>query len=179
MERDLFAATDNEVLIVAADGVSRDQIAELAASYNAEIVGEIEYSGDYQLRLTTFPENIESVVESISADYRVASASPNYFSSVSGEGDLGEFYYGREWDGEFKGLFQIHNKSWGFDHINTTEAWNELYEHSADVSPVKVGVCDNGFSPNHPDLEFAERADCCDIQRVGHIGAVHFRDVEP
>ena len=148
--------TDNEVLIVAADGVSRDQIEELASSYNAEIVGEIEYSGDYQLRLTTVPENIESVVESISADYRVASASPNYFSSVSVEGDLGEFYYGREWDGEFKGLFQIHNKSWGFDHINTTEAWNELYEHSADVSPVKVGVCDNGFSPNHPDLGFAE-----------------------
>lgn len=147
--------SDNEVLIVAADGVSRDQIAELAASYNAEIVGEIEYSGDYQLRLTTVPENIDSVVESISADYRVASASLNYFSSVSGEGDLGEFYYGREWSGEFKGLIQIHTKSWGFDHINTTAAWNELYEHTADVSPVKVGVCDEGFSANHPDLGFA------------------------
>ena len=146
---------DNEVLIVAADGVSREQVAELAASYNAEVVGEIEVTGDYQLRLSAAPDDIDSIVESISAEPIVDSASLNYVAAISSEGDIGNFYYGREWEGEFKGLIQSHNKSWGFDYISTQAAWNELDQHSADVDPVKVGVCDEGFSSTHPDLGFA------------------------
>ena len=147
---------DNEILIVAADGVTHDQVDELASSYNAEIVGEIAFSGDYQLRLSTTPDEIDSIVENISAEPIVASASLNYVTPLSGEGDVGNFYYGREWKSEFRDFLPIHKKSWGFNNINTIAAWNELYMHSDDVTPVKVGVCDAGFSSRHPDLGFAQ-----------------------
>ena len=146
---------DNEVLIVAADGVTHEQVAELAASYDAEIVGEIEVTGDYQLRLTTSPDSLDSTLESISAEPIVASASLNYVTTLSQEGDIGDFYYGKKWNSEFREFLPIVKKSWGFKQINTTAAWNELYTHSSDVSPVKVGVCDEGFSSSHPDLGFA------------------------
>ena len=147
---------DNEVLVVANDGVSREQIAELAAKYDAEIVGEIEVSGDYQLRLTTTPDGLDSVIESISAEPAVASAYPNYVAAMSEEnGDIGDFYFGNEWNNELRG----HNtlvKSWGFAEINTPAAWIELSDHSDVVNPVKVGVCDGGFSDTHVDLNYAE-----------------------
>ena len=92
---------DNEVLVVANEGVTREQITELAASYNAEIVGEIEVTGDYQFRLKAAPEELETVVVSISADPIVASATRNYVDTVdeelfeSGE-QFGDFFYFRE-----------------------------------------------------------------------------------
>ena len=68
---------DNEVLIVAADGVTREQIAELASSYDAEIVGEIEAVGDYQLRLRTTPEGLDAVAERLGSNTeRCAGSSP-------------------------------------------------------------------------------------------------------
>lgn len=146
---------DNEVLVVANDGVSREQIAELADKYDAEIVGEIEVSGDYQFRLSTTPDELDPVVESISAEPVVASAYPNYVAVMSEEsGDIGDFYFGNEWNNELRG----HNtlvKSWGFAEINTPAAWMELNNHSDVVNPVKVGVCDTGFSDTHVDLDFA------------------------
>ena len=148
---------DNEVLIVACDGVAREQIDELAASYNAEVIGEISVTGDYQLRLTTAPDELDAVVESISAEPVVASASLNYVADYTGTAaDVGNFYYGSEWDGEFKRYPPAFNKAWGFTKINTPLAWNELYMNSSAVTPVKVGVLDVGFSPDHPDLGFAQ-----------------------
>lgn len=42
---------DNEILIVANENASRDDMSALAKKYDAEIVGEIEITGDYQLKL--------------------------------------------------------------------------------------------------------------------------------
>ena len=149
---------DNEVLVVANDGVSREQIAELAAKYDAEIVGEIEVSGDYQLRLTTTPEELDTVVESISAEPAVASAEVNYVMPLSGDsaGDVGDFYYGNEWQKELTSSTYDSSKalSWGFHEINTPMAWALLAANKDVVNPVKVGVSDCGFSDTHPDLGF-------------------------
>ncbi|MCR5707138.1 MAG: S8 family serine peptidase [Ruminococcus sp.] len=150
---------DNEVLVVANDGVSREQIAELAAKYDAEIVGEIEVSGDYQLRLTTAPDELDPVVESISAEPVVASAEINYIMPISGdsEGDVGDFYYGDLWQSELTAEKYDSSTalSWGFHEINTPMAWALLTANRDVVNPVKVGVCDGGFSDTHPDLGFA------------------------
>ncbi|MDO4862676.1 MAG: S8 family serine peptidase [Ruminococcus sp.] len=149
---------DNEVLVVAGDGVSREQIAELAAKYDAEIVGEIEVSGDYQLRLATAPDELDSVVESISAEPVVDSAEVNYVMPISGdsEGDVGNFYYGDLWQSELTAEEYDSSTalSWGFHEINTPMAWALLTANRDVVNPVKVGVCDCGFEETHPDLGF-------------------------
>ena len=155
-----FGYIDNEVLVVANDGVTREQIAELAVKYNAEIVGEIEVSGDYQLRLTTTPDELDSVVESISAEPVVASAEINYVTPISGDstGDVGDFYYGRIWQKEITS--SAYNKStalcWGFREINTPMAWHALSINEEYVEPVNVGLLDCGFSDVHPDLGFKQ-----------------------
>ena len=129
------------------DGVTREQVAELAAAYDSEIVGEISVTGDYQLRLSAVPVELEAIVESISAEPLVESATLNYVSAVSGEADIGSFCFGREWDGEFKRYPPAFYKAWGFNKINTAVAWNELDAHASEIAPVKVGVCDVGFAP--------------------------------
>ncbi|SEL55740.1 Subtilase family protein [Ruminococcus sp. YRD2003] len=158
-ERSGSGYIDNEVLVVAEDGVNRGQIAELAASYGAEIVGEIEVSGDYQLRLATTPDEIVPIVKSIATEAIVDSATLNYVDSYEEElfessERFGEFYYGREWDNYTESDDGIVRPRWALEAINTDGAWEELQTNS-DIVPIKVGVCDAGFYTEHDDLGFS------------------------
>ena len=49
---DLTMYTDNEILLVTEDGVKKRAVEKLAKKYDAEIVGRIEQTGDYQLQLS-------------------------------------------------------------------------------------------------------------------------------
>ncbi len=150
---------DNEVLVVANDGVSREQIAELAAKYDAEIVGEIGVSRDYQLKLSETPDNINTVVDQLASETIIDSATPNYVSGMSADsGDIGYFCYGKEWANELRA--DSHDdetdRSWGFRLINTPKAWLAIQENMDVVDPVNVGVCDGGMSDSHSDVRFEE-----------------------
>lgn len=150
---------DNEVLVVANEGVTHNQIAELAASYNAEIVGEIEVSGDYQLRLKTAPDELVHIIENISAEPIIDSVSQNYVYGISTDsGDVGYFYYGKEWAHELRSDTNddVNDRSWGFRLINTPKAWLALNENMSVIEPVNVGVCDAGMSDIHSDVRFEE-----------------------
>lgn len=150
-----FGYIDNEICIVSAEGATREEIADLAAKYDAEIVGEIEVSGDYQLRLTTTLDDLGSVIASIAAESAVESAYPNYVATVSAsDGDVGDFRFGWSWEDDLEDYNDMEGLSWGFEAINTVGAWN-LLANSDSVVPVRVGVHDSGLNPDHVDLGFA------------------------
>ncbi|MBP5363224.1 MAG: S8 family serine peptidase [Ruminococcus sp.] len=154
-ERSTSGYIDNEVLIVVNDGVSRDQVVELADSFKAEIVGEIEATGDYQLRLVTIPDELDLIVDQLALEEIVAEAYPNYIATVSScSKKIGDFCFGNEWDDDLENYNDIVGYSWGFEAINTVGAWN-LLANANDVNPIKVGIHDCGFDPDHEDLGFA------------------------
>ena len=151
---------DNEVLVVVKDGVTEEQVRELAKKYDSEIVGAIEFSGDYQLRLAEVAtkEALEGIVQRIEGEEIVESASLDYVIEVSEAEDVEEhagFHYGGEWKNDLQNYSDVLGKSWGIEAINTIGAWEELDSHKDRVKPVRVGLIDTGFG-NNDDLGFAE-----------------------
>ena len=158
-EEDSTRFIDNEVLIVVKDGVNESQVRELAAKYNSEIVGEIEISGDYQLRLdkVSTKEELEGILQQIETEDIIHNASLSYVIEISETGDgYAGFTYGDKWEEDLRNYNDVLGKSWGIEVINTMGAWKELDDHKGQVKPVKVGLIDTGFEFDHDDLGFAE-----------------------
>ena len=161
-EEDDTAFIDNEVLIVVKDGVSETQVQQLANKYECEIVGAIEVSGDYQLRLkeASSIEVLEGIVERFADEEIVETASLNYVAEISEANDTvvssSGFYYGKEWQEDLQNPSDGYGKSWGWEAIDTIGAWSELDDHKDQVNPVRVGLIDCGYDLNHNDLGFAE-----------------------
>ena len=67
---DLTMYTDNEILLVTEDGVKKRAVEKLAKKYDAEIVGRIEQTGDYQLQLSNVYslEELEQLSEDLKAE---------------------------------------------------------------------------------------------------------------
>lgn len=152
---------DNEVLIVVVEGTTRDEVVALSEKYNAEIVGEIEITGDYQLRLSEVQteDRIYQLVGDLNAESIVETAILNYVMPISESKKTEErdgFYYGKKWYKDLQNFNNAEGKSWGLEAIGTLGAWDRLTHTSRTINPVKVGVIDNGFDVNHEDLQFAE-----------------------
>jgi len=58
---------DNEVLVVADEGVTKKQIVKLARKYGAEVVGYIEQTGDYQWKMSDVLDrsNVQITIDNI------------------------------------------------------------------------------------------------------------------
>ena len=152
---------DNEILIVVNDGVTEEQVRELAEKYNCKIVGAIEVTGDYQLRLEdslTF-EKLDDLIATLSSESIIDSATINYVSEMPVADEAVEtsgFYYGEMWSGEFQNSNDVQGLSWGIKVINTNGAWNALAASKSTVVPVKLGLIDGSVDISHEDLKFAE-----------------------
>ena len=151
---------DNEILIVANDNAKYGDIENIARSYNAEIVGWIEQTGDYQLK---FNQNyskteIEQIALSFKENALIQDAYVNFafeIKETKTESSYG-FIYGDEWEKDLQDPYDCLGKSWGFEAINTLEAWEVLNTHKNDVKPVKVGLIDMGFDEDHEDFGFVK-----------------------
>ncbi|MBP3792588.1 MAG: S8 family serine peptidase [Ruminococcus sp.] len=150
---------DNEILIVAKPDVTKKDIKELAANYNAEVVGCIEKTGDYQLRLDN--DDPQKLVDLITKETIIESASLNYITKMAAD-VADDIQIGKEWTSEpityrtnNPFLWDINIKSWGVNAINTYEAWIKMNLFKDKINPVNVGLIDSGFFM-HDDLGFAE-----------------------
>lgn len=78
---------DNEVLVTAKSGTSREKIEALAKKYSAEIVGEIAISDDYQLRFndTYTLDELKKTVKRLSDEPVVDIAIPDFVDNFSAE----------------------------------------------------------------------------------------------
>lgn len=159
---DLTMYTDNEILLVTEDGVKKRAVEKLAKKYDAEIVGRIEQTGDYQLQLSNVYslEELEQLSEDLKAEDIVASADINYIFDAEPsdvESSSESFQYGKEWAGDLSNSTDCAGKSWGFEMIQAPAAWELLKEHSDQVNQdLRIGLIDVGFDDNHEDLGFAE-----------------------
>lgn len=149
---------DNEILVVAKIGVNKRKIEKLADKYNANIVGYIEQTGDYQWEMNSIYsiEDLESIVYELENEDIIDSASINYISEIS---ELGlPVNYGKEWSGETWNEKDCAGSNWGLEVIHALSAWDILEENTEKVNPIKLGLIDSGFDNNHEDLKdsFAE-----------------------
>ena len=161
IEDDMDRFIDNEILIVVNDGVAKNQVQQLSEKYNAEIVGEIEVTGDYQLRFSDFSskEALENTLQLIMNEDIISTASLNYVAEYSESKQTEEcdgFYYGKKWQSDLQNFNNAKGKSWGIEAISVTGAWDKLTHTSRTIKPVNIGLIDAGFDVNHEDLQFAE-----------------------
>ena len=149
---------NNEILIVVNDGTAREQVADLAEKYGCEIVGEIEITGDYQLRLSQAltPDDLDALIAKIEKEDIVKMAYPNYSFEMNESAVGDDIYYGKKWSSSLRNETDIKGKSWGIEAINAPAAWDKLLNSKRMIKPVKVGVFDSGFDSNHQDLNFAQ-----------------------
>ena len=150
---DAIMYADNEVLIVVKDGTDYDAVQKLAAQYNAEIVGMIELTGDYQLRILeahTLNE-INQIIEKLRFEEIVVSADLDYIHIYNES----QYSYGNDknWSAGLLDASDCWGDSWGFETIETPAAWGLLQENIDKVNPVKLGLIDAGFDTQHEDLK--------------------------
>ncbi|MCD7811719.1 MAG: S8 family serine peptidase, partial [Ruminococcus sp.] len=150
---------DNEILVVAVDGTSYSKVEKLAEDYDAEIVGWIEQTGDYQWLLsdTYTMDELEDLAEELEHEKIIDSASVNGIFEMSEDTveSRDGFYYGEEWQSDLQDFNDYEGKSWGIEAIETLGAW-DLLASNDDTNPVRVGLFDISFDVNHEDLGFVE-----------------------
>ena len=152
---------DNEILVVAKDGVSKSDIEELAKENDAQIVGYIEQTGDYQLQFSkAMSENeLDDVINELKRNDGIISADKNTVFDVSDQAVKYSICSGNEWKAdpiaETSSLFKD-DKAWGIQKINAPFAWTVMNVNKERINPVKVGLIDNVFDTDHNDLGFAD-----------------------
>ncbi len=142
---------DNEVLLVAKENVKKSQVEKLAEEYDAQIVGYIEVTNDYQLKFNSSYDyqqltqkvnelKNEEIVESASISTIFETQENNYLIPNDTEWE-------NEWD-----LFEPRGNNWGAEAVYAPYVW----KYRDDMTPVKVGLVDTMFNTSHKDVAFAE-----------------------
>ena len=146
---------NNELLVVVRVGFPRARVEELAREYNAEIVGCIEASGDYQWRLSGIysESELNALIENIAQSPFVVEVCLNLFSEVQFDAafEPNDAKWKKQWDGH-----KVEGDNWGAEAIKAQWAWDENFREVMARSPVKVGLIDNCFDEGHEDLQFAQ-----------------------
>lgn len=151
---------DNEILVVASEGIYFDSIQSLAKEYGAEIVGYIEQTGDYQWKFdgVMTESELNTLIVELKNNKLVADACLNGISVVS-ENAIPEsesVIYGSQWSADLVNSTDNEGLSWGVEAINAPAAWDYLDSHKSEINPIKVGLIDYGFDNSNEDLAFAE-----------------------
>ncbi len=156
----------NQLLLTARDGVTFDEIDNLAKSINASVVGYIEVVNDYQIEFNydLSTEELYAVINKLNNSSLVEYISLNTVSKVSPD------YIPRDYDWctqEEKDDYLMELKA-----INIDLAWDYFDEdifENAQRETVKIGLMDTMFSENHPDLKFEKIWNNPDIYNIAEI----------
>jgi len=151
---------DDEILLVASGDAKFKDIEKLAKNNDAEIVGYIEQTGDYQLQFNKVytVDELEEIVSVFKQNELIIDAYVNYafVTSETKTEERNGFIYGDKWEKDLQNFNNCKGKSWGIEAIETLAAWDVLNLYKSKVNPVKVGLLDNGFDTAHEDLGFVE-----------------------
>lgn len=156
---------DNEILIYTKDGVSRDNVENLAQKYNAEIVGQIKTINYYQLKFNTSYSllKLKEICNKLEQESIVEHSTINYTYKISSSG----INYGEQWKQENWSETNISGSNWGLEAIKAISAW----EYMEQMNPVRIGLIDTGFDANtevETDKEFQNLIEQEKIQETGH-----------
>ena len=131
---------DNEILIYVKDGISRDNVENLAQGYNAEIVGQIKTINYYQWKFNTSYSLLElkEICNKLEQESIVEHATINYTYKISSSG----INYGEQWKQENWSETNISGSNWGLEAIKAISAW----EYMEQMNPVRIGLIDTGIN---------------------------------
>ena len=147
---------NNELLVVAKLGVSKRSVEKLAKEYEAEIVGYIEQTGDYQWRFGNIKteEEMRDVAKSVKQSDLIDDAYMNYVEDYLETAETVK--NGSRWMGDLADPNDIAGKSWGVEAIKAPAVWSYFNRHMTGIKPVKVGLVDSGFDMLHEDLQLTD-----------------------
>lgn len=163
---------DNELIVVAKDGVSREFLEQLMGPYGGTIVGQIPTAGHYQIEfistmtageLTVLAsqlmnnENINNVYTNVVNEY-------SSLGSIDGSGYTNVIFnnYDNPNDNSLRTYYHLNTpvplngydvRNWGLTYTNVYKARECLKNNK---EKVKVGIIDTMFSVIHEDVVFTE-----------------------
>ena len=147
----IFAS--NILLVYFADEASDADKAAVAQSVSGTVVGQDNFMNMQQLMVEPVTlEEASRISDQVEEDFPETVELAMFDLVLSADDDpfndpwLDENGYGTEgWDDSNPA-----GTNWGFEAIEATGAW-ELY--GSEFKPIKVGVIEGGFNPNHEDLK--------------------------
>ncbi|MFA5585757.1 MAG: S8 family serine peptidase [Saccharofermentanales bacterium] len=155
--------SNNELLVVAKEGVTYKKVQDLADQYQARIVGYIEISNDYQWRLsgTLSKQELDRLINELMDNPLLIHASLNQSIEMEVE-DLSSEEL--EWLKPDASNPYPEGTSWGVDAILARDAWML----QGKMTPIRVGLIDNAFdsagSVNNDQTGYKEE----DMLYLGH-----------
>lgn len=140
----------NQFLLTAYNDVSYDEVEALGNEYNADIVGYIALTNDYQFEIEydVNANDIYQIIDELMDNQLVEYASLNtvfeyeYDSVPNDPWDTSETI---DWD-----TTNPSGSNWGVEAIDAPGAW----EYIDQMHPVKIGLMDGMFQENNDDLDF-------------------------
>lgn len=147
---------NNQVSLIANEGVKKREIKKLAKQYGAEIVGYIEFTGDYQLEFSEEKsyDELNSIVSELESDPNVESASlyrvSKVNSTVSNEILKPRYPQNDDWGGSNWNESNPKGNNWGVEAVKAPSAW----AFEKEMSEVKIGLIDTNVDSEHEDLKF-------------------------
>lgn len=140
----------NQFLLTAYNDVSYDEVEALGNEYDADIVGYIALTNDYQFEIEydVNANDIYSIIDELMDNQLVEYASLNTVFEYELEYEPND-----PWDTSETIDWDTTNPSglnWGVEAIDAPGAW----EYIDQMSTVKIGLIDSMFEENHEDLNY-------------------------
>ncbi|MDE6685999.1 MAG: S8 family peptidase, partial [Lachnospiraceae bacterium] len=158
-----YPCVKNQLLLMSKEGVTFTQIEGLAHSYDAEIVGYLELTGDYQIEFyeEITPERLRTLMEELSQNGLVEYCDYN----LSAEIDCDFYTNDDKWNNVSWNSSMPDGNNWNIELIDLEGALvnagvisaNAVNADASDLSgltTVRIGLIDSAFDIWHEDLEY-------------------------
>ncbi len=133
----------NELLVIFRDGTSQSAAARLLGEYGGEIVGQVYFLNQYQVRFTGSGEDyINDLKARLEQEEIVEAVYYNLAIDVTSEYTPNDSRYD-DWD-----VDAPDGNNWGLECIDAPGAW----DYRDEMSVVRVGVIDSMLDYSHEDL---------------------------
>lgn len=157
-----YLYVDSQLLLTAEADSTYEEVEKLVKRYNAEIIGYISISNDYQIALPSGTEyvRLREIVDELNHDERVELCTLNYVypmeeNSVDYTKDPWipasdpQNKSGSEWS-EIK----VQGANWWAEAVKLPSVWNlDIWDDDSLYTPVNIGVIDSVFDTENTDLK--------------------------
>lgn len=143
------AYVNNELLVTAQPGCSKNEMIDFFAEYGASVVGFIELTDDYQIRFAQpmTKAELDAMVEVLRARNDVIESVTLHELTAT---EFDAIPNDREWANESWNAEQPDGLNWGVEAIDAMGAW----DYAPYMDSVRVGIIDSMFDTSHEDLTF-------------------------